>query len=194
MIKYQFFHWGPLLCRFDVSRASIDTLLKHATKKEPCVPDLAGIIKEEFKYSEDVYIKEMDPYLKAYAGLLATYYKTKDNKKIKISSHPWINYMVAGEFNPPHLHPRGFFSCVLFLQVPEALKKENEDYKGKSVGPGGITFQYGERGSFNIMSHEFFPKVGDFFMFPGELTHWVFPFQSKGVRISISANLKYENL
>ena len=46
MIKYQFFHWGPLLCRFDVSRASIDTLLKHATKKEPCVPDLAGIIKE----------------------------------------------------------------------------------------------------------------------------------------------------
>ena len=192
MINYQFYHWGPLLCRFDVSKDSVGTLLKHGTKKESYGYTLAGVIEEEFKYPQDIFMDQMRPYLDAYSGLITSYYNTKEKKKIKLSSTPWINYMVAGEFNPPHTHPNGHFSCVLFLQIPEVLKKENEDYKGKSAGPGGLMFRYGERGYLSVTTREFFPKVGDFFIFPGDLMHWVFPFKSKGERISLSANFKYE--
>ena len=32
---------------------------------------------------------------------------------------------------------------VIYLKIPEELKKENAEYKGKSCGPGGIQFLYG---------------------------------------------------
>jgi hypothetical protein len=38
----------------------------------------------------------------------------------------------------------------------------------------------------------FTPNVGDFFIFPAWLKHYVIPFQCEGERISISANLKEE--
>ena len=193
MINYQFYHWGPLLCRFDVSPRSIDILLKGGTKTETYTSVLAGIIKEEFKYPENIFMDQVHTYLDVYSDLIASYYTMKEKKKIKLSSPPWINYMVAGEFNPPHLHPGAHFSCVLFLQVLDALKKENADYNGKSLGPGGLMFRYGESGNLSITNREFFPRVGDFFIFPGDLVHWVFPFKSKGERISISANFKFES-
>ena len=55
----------------------------------------------------------------------------------------WINYQKKNEFNPPHDHD-GKLSFVIYLKIPEELKKENAEYKGKSCGPGGIQFLYGD--------------------------------------------------
>ena len=102
---------------------------------------------------------------------------------------PWINYMKAGDFNPPHIHNKGHFSMIIFLQIPETLKKENMKFEGNSQGPGAIEFIYGENRFLNLNAHHFFPQTGNFLMFPASLYHWVYPFKSKGERISISANL-----
>ena len=58
---------------------------------------------------------------------------------------------------------------------PEELKKENKEYKGRSGGPGGIQFIYGEgiRDAITYQSH--FPEEGDMFIFPAWLKHWVSP-------------------
>ena len=63
----------------------------------------------------------------------------------------------ANEFNPPHDHD-GKLSFVIYCEIPEELKKENEKYKGRSCGPGGIQFLYGEgtRDAITYMSH--FPE------------------------------------
>ena len=44
---------------------------------------------------------------------------------------------------PPHDHSEAL-SFVIYLKIPEALKKENKEYIGTSRGPGSIMFTYGE--------------------------------------------------
>jgi hypothetical protein len=78
---------------------------------------------------------------------------------------------------------------VIYLDIPEALKEENQNYIGKSCGPGGIQFLYGDgpRDCVTYMSH--FPETRDMFIFPAWLKHWVSPYQSDCTRISVSGNV-----
>ena len=107
-------------------------------------------------------------------------------------SSAWVNFMKAGEFNPPHIHDDCDFSSVLFVKVPEKLKEENKKFPGAGKGPGSISFMYGEERPHSMTYKGFFPEEGDLYIFPADLEHWVYPFISKGERISISANLKFE--
>ena len=101
--------------------------------------------------------------------------------------------MKAGEFNPPHHHSADL-SFVLFVNVPKQLFQENRKYAGTSGGPGAISWFYGEGNNHYISSVDQFPRVGDLFIFPASLNHWVYPFKSKGERVSLSGNLTYESL
>ena len=69
------------------------------------------------------------------------------------------------------------------------MKEENAEYVGKSCGPGGIQFIYGNgpRDCITYMSN--FPETRDMFIFPAWLKHWVSPFQSDCTRISVSGNV-----
>ena len=80
-------------------------------------------------------------------------------------------------------------SFVIYLSIPDKLKKENKKYTGRSCGPGGIQFMYGEgpRDAVTYMSH--FPEEGDMFIFPAWLKHWVSPYKSNCVRVSVSGNI-----
>ena len=100
----------------------------------------------------------------------------------------WCNFQRPNDFNPPHSHG-GALSFIIFLQIPEDLKDENEAYKGKSAGPGGVTFLYGDGDSYAINSHSFFPEERDMFIFPAWVKHWVYPYQSDCTRISVSGNV-----
>ena len=73
--------------------------------------------------------------------------------------------------------------------MPEPLQKENKEYTGKSCGPGGIQFMYGEGIRDCITYMSYFPKDGEMFIFPAWLKHWVMPFHSDCVRVSVSGNV-----
>jgi len=47
---------------------------------------------------------------------------------------------------------------------------------------------YGEKQPYAITQFTPIPQAGDLYIFPATLTHVVFPFKSKGERISIGAN------
>ncbi len=100
----------------------------------------------------------------------------------------WCNFQRQYEFNPPHDHD-GKLSFVIYLSIPDKLKKENKEYKGKSCGPGGIQFIYGEGPRDAVTYASFFPEEGDMFIFPAWLKHWVSPYQSDCVRVSVSGNV-----
>jgi len=68
------------------------------------------------------------------------------------------------------------------------LKKEHEEYKGKSCGPGGIQFIYGNGPRDAITYMSFLPEEGDMFIFPAWLKHWVAPYKSDCTRITVSGN------
>ena len=47
-----------------------------------------------------------------------------------------------------------------------------------------------EKGNKQFVTYRsIFPKVGDMFIFPASLVHWVIPFKSDCVRISVSGNI-----
>ncbi len=100
----------------------------------------------------------------------------------------WCNFQRQSEFNPPHDHD-GKLSFVIYLSIPDPLKKENAEYKGKSCGPGGIQFMWGEGPRDCVSYQSYFPKEGDMFIFPAWLRHWVMPFHSDCVRVSVSGNV-----
>ena len=110
-------------------------------------------IRNDYK-SGGAYKAMLQLYNQAYEA----YTKKKFDKPPEyIMSALWINYQKANEFNPPHDHD-GKLSLVIYLKIPEELKKENKEYKGRSCGPGGIQFMYGEgpRDAVTYMSH--FPE------------------------------------
>jgi len=120
----------------------------------------------------------------------------EDGKKIVMKETPdkylmealWCNWQGPGDFNPPHDHG-GDLTWVIYLKIPKELDEENKKYKGRSAGPGGITFVYGENADRKcITHHSVYPEEGDMIMFPAWLKHWVYPFKSDCTRISISGN------
>ena len=189
---WNFFYWGPLLCKIKIHSEDLKECVKLCSKKSSSVSDtLAGVIKHEHYVSSIKYDKILQLYYPSFRKCYEQWYGTPLLKKIKMTMS-WVNFMVAGEFNPPHLHKDCDFSSVLFTKVPEKLEEEHKKFDGSGGGPGSIAFTYGEFQPYSLCGKNFRPQAGDFFIFPSTLIHFVAPFMSPGERISISANFKLE--
>ena len=192
VINYRYYHWGPLLYSSKVTPERVTKVLEICNKaKDSYTHNLAGHIKKELELPALKIFNVLKPYFKSY---IQCGEQTKIVTKLPVMTmqSAWVNYMEAGDFNPPHNH-HDILSFVVFLKVPAELKKENEEFKGRSIGPGGIEFRINvikKQGHFSIDTHSFFPTEGDIFIFPAHLEHWVYPFKAKGTRISVSGNLR----
>lgn len=155
------------------------------------------LYKEEIFYYIDGYIKEVQKIrnLKPY------------NFKYNLDEL-WINYQKTKDNIQPHFHAYDI-SFVIYLNIPDEIKKEKSPFRG--TPNGSITFSYGQNiKKFNKNELEFFeilnsytapitqytelPSMGDMFIFPSYLMHYVSPFLSENVeRISISGNISLIN-
>jgi len=199
-IPYVFYNWGPCLIRLKISEAFQQKLLKeaYASRKETLAMNkkLAGIIKEEYAFRNyDMFLPEFLDIFKLYHHAY-TNYKRKPADEMAKDVPPkyllrslWCNFQGPNEFNPPHDHSDAL-SFVIYLQIPDELKKENKAYIGKSAGPGGIQFLYGAGSNRSYISYQsHFPEDRDMFIFPASLAHYVAPFRSDCTRISVSGNI-----
>ena len=203
-MNYNFPYWGPFVMETKVEQEFIDILLEKGNESREKNLDvrkkLAGMIENEYYYEdyEEWFIPKFTPYITSYMNALKDNWIPKQ-KPIKewYTKGLWINYQKANEYNPPHNHS-GDLSFVIYLQVPAELEKElkeTEDLHNNS-GPGTINFNYGEEMSFSISAFSKLPEVGDIFIFPAWLTHYVHAFKSNVERISVSGNIefKYDNI
>jgi|TARA_R100001224_G_scaffold101803_1_gene73514 uncharacterized protein (TIGR02466 family) len=192
-INIQIFNWGPCVVRMKISDRFKKTLLDEAKNNKMDYRDkLAGILNKETGYSEESKNKLL-PELSQCLGIYDQAFEQYTNKKYEkkpeyILSALWINYQKANEFNPPHDHD-GKLSFVTYLQIPKELKIENQEYIGKSCGPGGIQFIYGNGPRDCVTYMSFMPEENDMFIFPAWLKHWVAPYKSDVTRISVSGNV-----
>ena len=187
------FNWGPCVVKFKMEDDFKKLLLDEAKKNVLDFKDkLAGILDHETGYSEESKQKILpflSHYLGAYDEVFQKYVNKVYTKKPEyILSALWCNFQRPNEFNPPHDHD-GKLSFVIYLSIPDALKEENKNYVGKSCGPGGIQFIYGNGPRDCISYQSFFPDEGDMFIFPAWLKHWVSPYKSNVIRISVSGNI-----
>ena len=192
-LQVTLFNWGPCVVKFKIKENFKQLLLAEA---KDCQGDfseqLAGQLDKEMGFTTDSknrILPHLSPYLGAYDNVFERFQNKKHEKKPEyFMSAMWINYQKQYDFNPPHDHD-GKLSFVVYLSIPEELKKENKAYKGNSCGPGGLQIMYGEgpRGCITNFSH--FPEEGDMFIFPAWVKHWVSPYKSDCVRVSVSGNI-----
>jgi uncharacterized protein (TIGR02466 family) len=191
-IPISIFNWGPCVVKLKVKDEFKKLLLDEGKKNnEDYTTKLAGILDKETGYSPESKNKIL-PFLSQYIGVYDQAYQKYVNKPYDkmpeyVLSALWINYQQPGDFNPPHDHD-GKLSFVIYCSMPKELKKEHEDYKGKSCGPGGIQFIYGNGPRDAITYMSFLPEEGDMFIFPAWLKHWVAPYKSDCTRITVSGN------
>ena len=191
-IPISIFNWGPCVVKLKVKDDFKKLLLDEGKKNnEDYTTKLAGILDKETGYSPASKNKIL-PFLSQYLGVYDQAYQRYVNKPYDkmpeyVLSALWINYQKPNDFNPPHDHD-GKLSFVIYCSMPKELKKEHEDYKGKSCGPGGIQFIYGNGPRDAITYMSFLPDEGDMFIFPAWLKHWVAPYKSDCTRITVSGN------
>ena len=194
-MSYKFYYSGPLLYHTQLEKTDLEEIKKICIKDKTkdYRKDLAGHLENEYKIDTEKFNKIIKNYLIEYNEAFNHWY----NKKIKSfkTLAVWVNFMKHGEYNPPHVHSNCDLTCVLYLDVPLELQKENKKYVGtiRNGGPGSINFIY-QLGNdpLNISNNTHFPNTADFYIFPATLLHSVFPFKSKIERISVSANFKIE--
>ena len=195
-IKYKYYHWGPFLFQSQITSAECELILNEGKrcrkKSNDFRHELAGHLSEEYKLSGNNKIAEgLKKYFHAYAIAYNTWRGDKGTMESKFQlTALWINYMKAGDFNPPHEHA-GDLSFVVYPEVPDELRQENKAFKGTMGGPGGISWRYGEGNRQCVNTVNLLPTTGDIFIFPACLQHWVFPFRSKVERISVSGNVLF---
>lgn len=193
-ITYKYFNWGPFLFSTTISNDFKELILEEGEKvrgkeEESHVKMLAGHLDEEYRLPAMKIMEYLRGYVEAY-WLAFNQWRGLDSGSLPKAEliSLWINYMKAGDFNPPHDHS-GDLSFVIFPDIPDELLEENRRFEGTLQGPGGISWLYGEGGRMCISVVHRMPRTGDLYMFPASLKHFVLPFKSDVTRVSVSGNL-----
>ncbi len=157
---------------------------------------LAGQITKEYQITKSLPL--LNPFLeemgRAYQQKWDYYPKKNPNKDLKVES-VWVNMQKKLEFNPLHGHD-GTLSFVAWLYVPFKLEDERnmENCKNSRTVELTSTFQFVYNTAVGkIANCPLFVESGwegRIVMFPSQLLHIVYPFQtSDDYRISIAGNL-----
>ena len=190
-ISYRTLRWGPCVIQFKISDNIKNELLAEAEKSTTSYGHrLAGHLSKEVKLDSNKYKNFFNEGFTIYNHALNNW--TGKGKNLRyIVSDLWCNFQRANEFNPPHNHG-GLLSFVIYLKVPKDIKEEclkHQETKS-SAGPGSISFFMGDADKKNtITNNSFFPEDNDMFVFPAWLKHWVYPYKSDAVRVSVSGNI-----
>ena len=192
-IEYNFYHWGPFVCHYKLLPKEIEEYKSLESGKD-YRDNLAGHLKNEKALDTNKVFKILYPYLNSYTQGYFEYRGQTLATGFELKS-AWINRQKKNEFNPPHTHD-GDLSFVIYTEIPKNLHEECRASVANSPGPGCISFDFNMPSSDGghklfLKTHSHLPCVGDMFIFPAGLPHWVFPFtKTEGERVSISGNIK----
>ena len=102
----------------------------------------------------------------------------------------WVNTMFEHEYNPVHVHQGSLFtglSSVMILKLPESYGVEysasDQPQNGKLQILGSAS------GMFTNIDYQPNIKERDFFIFPYDMRHTVYPFNGPGFRRTLAANM-----
>ena len=102
----------------------------------------------------------------------------------------WVNQMFQHEYNPVHVHQGSLYtglSSVMILKLPESFgveySSENSPMNGKLQIMGSVS------GQFATCDYSPNIKERDFYIFPYDVRHCVYPFNGPGYRRTLSANI-----
>ena len=105
----------------------------------------------------------------------------------------WINQMKQHEYNPVHVHKGSMYtglSSVMILKLPESF---GEEYSaGDAPMNGRLQILGSANGQFAHIDYSPEVKERDFYIFPYDMRHCVYPFNAPGYRRTLAANMDVE--
>ena len=166
------------------------------SKKEDWSERLVGKVKQEALINTEI----IQPHAKFFSDCALNYiadyaahhcYPFHKNTKPQIHiTAAWFVSQMQNEFNPAHVHINGELSCIGYLKVPDGIEDEwADDGLDHHPSRGHVEFVYGTPSMLSKTMFTVRPRVGDFYIFPSDLIHMVYPFQTVGERRSFSMNL-----
>jgi len=101
----------------------------------------------------------------------------------------WVNEMKEHEYNPVHVHQGNIFtglSSVMILKLPESYGVEYSS--SENPQNGRLQILGSASGQFAHIDYQ--PEVvpRDFYIFPYDMRHCVYPFNGQGLRRTLAAN------
>ena len=105
----------------------------------------------------------------------------------------WVNQMFEHEYNPVHVHQGSLFtglSSVMILKLPKSFGVE---YSASELPQNGrLQILGSSSGMFANVDYQPDIKERDFFIFPYDMRHCVYPFNGPGWRRTLAANMDVE--
>jgi len=105
----------------------------------------------------------------------------------------WVNTMFEHEYNPVHVHQGSLFtglSSVMILKLPESYGVE---YSAADQPQNGkLQILGSSSGQFSHIDYQPNIKERDFYIFPYDMRHCVYPFNGPGWRRTLAANMDVE--
>ena len=92
----------------------------------------------------------------------------------------WVNEMKAGDYNPVHIHQGAMFtglSSVMILKLPKDMGPEIA--RPDQPMNGQLQILGSSAGQFVKADYSPRMKIGDFYVFPYDMRHVVYPFTNK---------------
>ena len=201
--KFNFVFLGQSILRYEVPLdifSSINSLYeKNRSTLDPANKQLVGKIKNEHSLfyggKDESKMKNHNrltqDVLKYFMDMFRHYLNW--NKIIEYDlrlNSIWVNEMKEHEYNPVHIHRGSLFTClssVMILNLPSNYGKE---YSNDEVPQNGKLQILGSA-SGQFAKIDFHPQlnVRDFFIFPYDMRHCVYPFNSTNeTRRTLAAN------
>ena len=202
-MKFKYIWLGQTVLRFevplDIFAAINQTYESNFKTLHKANPQLVGKIENEHslfyqgqntdkmerhnKLSEHV----LEWFISVYKFYLE-FNKIKDYK-VKLTSI-WVNEMKDNEYNPAHVHQGDLFtglSSVMILSLPSHYGKE---YSAEDKPTNGsLQIMGNSNGQFANVDYAPRIQVRDFYVFPYDMRHCVYPFNSTNeVRRTLAAN------
>lgn len=186
-------HFGQIAYKFEISQGLVDRInakCETLDDKTNAQSYLVGKIKNEYHFREYIDEVDTDSEIKKSIFHVVDYCPqdfSYDIEEIDMIS-AWINDQYENEYQGVHKHSGKEdlgFSSILYLKVPDFGKEITDT--GKALN--GKTELIGNCGGiWSKPTHLITPKVGDFYIFPYDMQHLVYPFKGEGMRRSLVCN------
>jgi hypothetical protein len=193
-------HLGQHFCKEKVSLSLIEKLNKLIDEDSSLIDmsgQLSGKIKKEYDVIKHLKQADTESELPNIVSRANDTYPKDGAFKWDVRFHSgWGNDQREGEYQIVHKHSGKSiigYSTILFLKVPDF----GPEFTETALPTNGRTVLLGkDGGSLSYKNWIINPKVGDFYVFPYDMEHIVYPFRGDGVRRSISMNfdLIYEKI
>ena len=200
---FKFIFLGQSVLRYQVPLAVYniinDIYVKRRNELYPANKQLVGKIKNEHSlFFDGAPNNKMQPHRYLPDNVMQWFWQkfqhylnwNKINKYKMHLNSIWVNEMKEHEYNPVHIHQGTLYtglSSVMILKLPQSFGVEYS--AADSPQNGRLQILGSSSGQFANIDYQPPIKERDFFIFPYDMRHTVYPFNGEGYRRTLAANM-----